>query len=88
MSRFTVYAQDNAPEASKPILGDVKKAFGFVPNLQATGSNLRAGDTRRNVLEVVLGVATKVMSNYTNHLVDTQPDKFMAGNEWTRPDAA
>lgn len=183
MSKFTVYTQDNAPEASQPILGEVKKAFGFVPNLQANMAEspellagytalwdlfakssltpheqqvvyltanfehnchycmaghttlakmikmdagviaalragtalpdarlealhrfatlvvrergfvpeadveafLAAGYTRRNVLEVVLGVATKVMSNYTNHLVDTQLDKFMAGNEWTKP---
>lgn len=44
-----------------------------------------AGYTRQNVLEVVLGVATKVMSNYTNHIVHTKLDAFMAGNEWTRP---
>lgn len=183
MSTFTVYTQENAPEAAKPILGEVKKAFGFVPNLQANMAEspellggytalwdlfaksslspheqqvvyltanfehnchycmaghttlarmikmdagviaalragtalpearlealhrfatlvvrergfvpdadveafLAAGYTRRNVLEVVLGVATKVMSNYTNHLIDTQLDKFMAGNEWTKP---
>jgi alkylhydroperoxidase family enzyme len=170
MSKFTGYTQDNAPEASKPILGEVKKAFGFVPNLQANMAEspellagytalwdlfakssltpheqqvvyltanfehnchycmaghttlakmikmdasviaaLRAGTAlpdvklealhrfatlvvrergfvpETNVLEVVLGVATKVMSNYTNHLVDTQLDEFMAGNEWTKP---
>jgi len=46
---------------------------------------LAAGYTRRNVLEVILGVATKVMSNYTNHIADTQLDTFMHGNEWTKP---
>jgi AhpD family alkylhydroperoxidase len=46
---------------------------------------LIAGFTRRNVLEVVLGVATKVMSNYTNHIVHTPLDAFMKGNEWTKP---
>ncbi len=46
---------------------------------------LAAGYTRRNVLEVVLGVATKVMSNYTNHIVHTPLDSFMQGNEWTKP---
>jgi AhpD family alkylhydroperoxidase len=48
---------------------------------------LAAGYTRRNVLEVVLGVATKVMSNYTNHIVHTELDPFMAGNEWSKPAA-
>lgn len=183
MSKFTTYTRETAPAASKPVLDEVSKAFGFVPNLQANmaespellagytalwdlvakstltpheqqvvyltanfehnchycmaghttlakmikmdpaviaalraggalpdaklealhrfttivvrergfvpeaevDSFLAAGYTRRNVLEVVLGVATKVMSNYTNHLVGTQLDKFMAGNEWTKP---
>ncbi|HEV3429642.1 MAG TPA: carboxymuconolactone decarboxylase family protein [Paraburkholderia sp.] len=46
---------------------------------------LAAGYTRRNVFEVILGVATKVMSNYTNHIVHTPYDAFMKGNEWTKP---
>jgi alkylhydroperoxidase family enzyme len=46
---------------------------------------LAAGYTRRNVFEVILGVATKVMSNYTNHIVHTPYDAFMQGNEWTKP---
>lgn len=48
---------------------------------------IAAGFTRRNVLDVVLGVATKVMSNYTNHIVHTPLDDFMKGNEWTKPAA-
>lgn len=47
---------------------------------------IAAGFTRRNVLEVILGVATKVMSNYTNHITHTPLDAFMKGNEWIRPD--
>ncbi|NII10812.1 carboxymuconolactone decarboxylase family protein [Oleiagrimonas sp. C23AA] len=50
-----------------------------------TDAFIAAGYTRRNVLEVVLGVATKVMSNYTNHIAHTELDRFMAGNEWTKP---
>lgn len=49
---------------------------------------LSAGYTRRNVFEVILGVATKVMSNYTNHIVHTPYDAFMQGNEWTKPQNA
>ena len=47
---------------------------------------IAAGYTRQQVLEVVLGVATKVMSNYTNHLVGTPYDAFMKGFEWTKPE--
>ena len=35
MTKFTVYTEATAPEASKPVLQAVKGAFGFVPNLQA-----------------------------------------------------
>lgn len=62
----------------------VVRDHGFV-NDGGIEAFLAAGFTRRNVLEVVLGVATKVISNYTNHLVHTKLDPFMKGNEWTKP---
>lgn len=186
MTQFTSYTIDTAPEASRETLEKTKKAFGFVPNLQAhmaespellagystlwdlfsktsltpheqqvvyLTSNfenechycmaghtalakmqkmdpaviqalrdgaplpnarldalhrftrtivrnrgwapqrdldafIAAGFTERNVMEVILGVATKVMSNYTNHIVQTPLDSFMKGNEWRTPKAA
>ncbi|MEL7117050.1 MAG: carboxymuconolactone decarboxylase family protein [Pseudomonadota bacterium] len=45
---------------------------------------LDAGFTKRQVLEVVLGVAQKVMSNYTNHLADTPVDKPMQAFAWEK----
>ncbi|WP_299592735.1 carboxymuconolactone decarboxylase family protein [uncultured Microbulbifer sp.] len=43
-----------------------------------------AGYTQRNVLEVVLGVAQKVMSNYTNHLAETPVDKPFQAFDWKK----
>lgn len=43
---------------------------------------LDAGFTQRQILEVVLGVAQKVMSNYTNHLVNTPVDSVFTKFEW------
>ena len=65
----------------------VVRERGFAPDAEVDAF-LAAGYTRRNVLEVVLGVATKVMSNYTNHIVHTPYDAFMKGNEWSKPEAA
>lgn len=62
----------------------VVRERGFVPDADVEAF-LAAGYTRRNVLDVILGVATKVMSNYTNHIVHTPYDAFMKGNEWTKP---
>jgi alkylhydroperoxidase family enzyme len=43
---------------------------------------LDAGFTRRHILEVVLGVSQKVMSNYTNHLAITPVDAAFKKFEW------
>ena len=43
---------------------------------------LDAGFTKRQILEVVLGVAQKVMSNYTNHLAQTPVDAPFQKFEW------
>lgn len=46
---------------------------------------LDAGFTRRNILDVILGVAQKVMSNYVNHLARTPTDAAFAQYAWTPP---
>ena len=44
-----------------------------------------AGYDNRAVLDVLVLAATKLISNYTNHLADTQNDSFMKRAEWTPP---
>ena len=44
---------------------------------------LSAGYTRANVLAVILGVALKVISNYTNHVAETPVDEAFAKHAWT-----
>ncbi len=43
---------------------------------------LSAGYTKRTILEVILGTAMKVMSNYTNHIANTPLDSAFAAVEW------
>ena len=45
---------------------------------------LNAGYTKRQVLEVILGVAQKVMSNYTNHLANTPVDAVFDKFDWQK----
>jgi alkylhydroperoxidase family enzyme len=45
---------------------------------------LDAGFTRRQVLEVILGVSQKVMSNYTNHLANTPVDAPFVKFDWQK----
>ena len=42
-----------------------------------------AGYSKRTVLEVVLGTALKVMSNYTNHVAETPLDKAFERVAWS-----
>ncbi len=45
---------------------------------------LDAGYTKRQILEVVLIVGQKVMSNYTNHLAQTPVDEVMQKFAWEK----
>jgi uncharacterized peroxidase-related enzyme len=44
-----------------------------------------AGYDNAAVLDVLVLAATKLISNYTNHLAQTPNDAFMKGAEWTAP---
>lgn len=44
-----------------------------------------AGYTKRQVLEIILGLSQKVISNYTNHLADTPVDEPFKKYAWTAP---
>ncbi len=49
---------------------------------------LDAGFTQKNILEVILGYAQKIMSNYTNHLASTPVDSVFHSLLWTRGEKA
>ena len=48
---------------------------------------LDAGYTPRHLLEVVLGVGFKTLSNFTNHIAKTPVDKQFQKLAWSRPEA-
>ena len=43
---------------------------------------------RQQILEVILGMAHKVISNYTNHVAKTPVDKVFKKFAWEKPAAA
>ena len=47
---------------------------------------LDAGYTRKQALEVICGLASKVISNYTNALARTELDPPMQSYSWVHPD--
>lgn len=46
---------------------------------------LSAGYTKANVLDVILGVAMKTLSNYANHVVQTPLNDVFAAERWEAP---
>ncbi|AXT85021.1 carboxymuconolactone decarboxylase [Aeromicrobium sp. A1-2] len=72
---------DDRLEALRAFTLAMVRERGGVDDL-AVQSFLDAGFTKRQVLEVVLGVSQKVMSNYTNHLARTPIDAPFRKFEW------
>lgn len=44
---------------------------------------LAAGYTERHILNIILAIGVKTLSNYTNHVFDTTVDSAFAGRRWT-----
>ena len=53
------------------------------PTEEQVETFLAAGYSKAAVLEVILGTALKVLSNYTNHIAHTEVDAAFAPNAWT-----
>lgn len=47
---------------------------------------LAAGYTKAQVLEILVALAAKTISNYSNHVAKTPLDDFMAKTAWKHPD--
>ncbi|MOA07427.1 hypothetical protein D3C78_1271200 [compost metagenome] len=55
-----------------------------LPARQAVEAFLAAGYSERQVLEIVLALAVKTLSNYANHLFHTPLDDMFTGRRWTQ----
>ncbi len=56
------------------------------PSAEDSQAFFDAGYTQANVLEVVLGVGQKTLSNYTNHIASTPLDQAFAKAAWSTAD--
>lgn len=45
---------------------------------------LKAGYSERQILEIILALAVKTLSNYSNHLFHTEVDPMFASRVWTK----
>lgn len=49
---------------------------------------LKAGFSERHILEIILAIAVKTLSNYANHVFHTPVDQPFSSYEWTPPTKA
>jgi uncharacterized peroxidase-related enzyme len=75
---------DSKLEALRQFAAKMTRQRGFVSEADVT-SFKAAGYDNRAVLDLLVLAATKLISNYTNHLAQTPNDPFMKGAEWTAP---
>ncbi len=74
-------------EALRTFSAVVNESRGW-PTEQQVSDFLAAGYTQQTVLEVILGTSLKVMSNYTNHVAETEIDAAFTANVWSPDQAA
>ena len=75
---------DSKLEALRQFAAKVTRSRGVVS--EADVSAFKAvGYDNRAMLDVLVLAATKLISNYTNHLAETPLDPFMKGAEWSAP---
>jgi len=75
---------DSKLEALRQFAAKVTRSRGVVS--EADVSAFKAvGYDNRAMLDVLVLAATKLISNYTNHLAQTPLDPFMKGAEWSAP---
>jgi len=55
-----------------------------LPTKAAVEAFLGAGYSERQILEIVLALAVKTLSNYANHLFHTPLDEMFSGRAWTQ----
>lgn len=79
--RDDVEIDDSKLNALQVFTRAVVEGRGYVPQ-DAVDAFLDVGYTKQNVLEVVLGVGLKTLSNYTNHFVETEVDDAFSANAW------
>ncbi len=71
-------------EALRRMTAAIVENRGFVGETQVR-EFLDTGFTRAQLLEVVLGVAMKTLSNYMNHITETPLDEAFSAMAWAQP---
>lgn len=71
--------------AALSLFTEVMRSTRGLPSKAQVQAFLDAGYAERQVLEIILAIAVKTISNYSNHLFHTPVDAMFAGRVWSQP---
>jgi len=77
--------EDGKLESLRSFAAEVMCQRGHLPDAEVEVF-LSAGYMKENILKIVLAVAMKTISNYTNHIADTPLDQAMKAFRWEPPE--
>lgn len=66
------------------VFTDMMRGSRGLPTRSEVGAFLEAGYTERHVLDIILALALKTLSDYSQHLLDTPLDGICASRAWQR----
>ena len=70
-------------EALRKFTSIINETRGW-PSKSEVNDFLAAGYSKEVILDIIVGTAMKVMSNYTNHITDTKIDEVFEENSWSK----
>jgi alkylhydroperoxidase family enzyme len=73
--------KDKKLEALRKFTSIINETRGW-PSKNEVNDFLAAGYSKEVILDIIVGTAMKVMSNYTNHITDTKIDEVFETNAW------
>jgi uncharacterized peroxidase-related enzyme len=74
-------------EALRTFTASVTRRRATVPEAEVEAF-IAAGFSRQQLLEVLVGVTQKTLSNYVNHLAHTPLDAAFKAHQWSHPDTS
>ena len=75
--------EDKKLEALRKFTSIINETRGW-PSENEVNDFLAAGYSKEVILDIIVGTAMKVMSNYTNHITDTKIDEVFEANSWSK----
>lgn len=75
---------DSKLEALRYLTSSIVKTRGY-PSKEALKAFTDAGYGQAQLVEILIGIATKTFTNYLNHIVDTPLDEAFASTKWEKP---